>query len=152
MRCLLTAVFSILLAVQAHAMDSGLWSNLGALRRGDRIGIIQSNQKRIEGRFQSVTDSAVTIQACNEIAIPKDEVIRVYRRPGMRRLNRALIGAAAGVAAGAILSATAGDRFRNEGADVPAGQWVGGGAAVGAAIGALTGGGDHEVYRKPAPR
>ena len=144
-------VLSLLIAVQTFAADSGQWSNLGILNRGDRVGIVHTNQARTEGRFQSYTDSAITIQADREVLIPRQDVVRVYRRAGMRRLNRALLGAAAGIAAGAILSGTVGDRFRNEGADAPAAQWIGGGAAIGAAIGALTGSGYREVCRIRQP-
>ena len=54
---------------------------------------------------------------------------------------RALIGSAIGVLAGAILTGTVGNRFRNEGQEVPAGLWIAGGAGIGAAVGALAGGG-----------
>ena len=48
-------------------------------------------------------------------------------------------GRGLGLVAGAIINATAGERFRNEGGDITAGALVGG-AAVGAGIGALSGG------------
>lgn len=140
-----------LVAMQASAMDLGQWTNLSELGQGDRIGIVQSSQKCVEGRFVGSTADAITIQTDREVTVAKDDVVRVYRRPGLRRIHRAFIGAAAGLAAGAILSGTAGDRFRNEGADVPTGAWAGGGVAIGAAIGVLSGGGYHEIYRKPPP-
>lgn len=150
----LMAAVLALFEMQAIAMDLSQWDNLGALNPGDRIGIVQMNQKRIEGRYVRTTEDAITIEADQELTVAKQDVVRVYRRPGLRRIHRTIIGAAAGVAAGAILSATVGDRFRNEGASVPAGAWVGGGVAIGAGIGALSGGSYHEIYRRaptPAP-
>ena len=133
------------------AMDPSQWTNVQTLSPGDRVGVVQMNRKRIEGRFQGSTDSAITIQADHEVSIPKTEVVRVYKRGRMTRTTRAAIGAAAGVAAGAILSATAGDRFRNEGQDPQTAAWIAGGAGIGAAVGALTGSGYREIYRRPAP-
>lgn len=147
----LVAAALTLFTMQAIAEDLSQWSNLGALHRGDRIGIVQLSQKRIEGWFVRSTDDAITIQADQEVTVARQDVVRVYRRPRLRRIHRILIGSAAGVAAGGILTATVGERFRNEGADVPTGAWVGGGAAIGAAIGALSGGGYHEIYRTTPP-
>ena len=129
------------------AADDSKWTGVQSLRPGDRIGIIQSNQKRVEGEFRNATESSVTIQADRETTIAQDDVIRVYRRPHVSRSMRALIGGAVGLAGGAVVNATAGERFRNEGGDITAGALLGG-AAIGAGIGAITGGGYKTVYRK----
>ena len=147
-RLQIVIVLAAAMAVPAIARDNGLWTNLGDLRPGDRIGLIQSDSKRIEGRFQSFTDSQITLHGDREIAVQKDQVIRVYRRPRLRRPFRALIGAAIGAIAGALLNGTVGDRFRNEGQDLPGGALVGAGAGIGAGIGALSGGGYQTVYQR----
>jgi len=133
----------------ALAADPAQWANLGELRRGQRIGVVQTDQKRIEGRFEAFTDSAISLRADGEIVVAKEKVVRVYRRPRANRGVRALIGGAIGAAAGILLTNTVGDRFRNEGQDVPVGLWVGGGAGIGAGIGALTGGGYKTIYQQP---
>ena len=126
------------------------WATLQALKPGQMIGIIQSDQKRVEGPLEQVTESAITLRTGGEVTVPKENVIRVYRKPRANRLLRVAIGAAIGVAAGAILSGTAGERFRNEGQDVPAAAWIGGGAGMGAGVGALTGGGYQTLYQRSA--
>jgi len=143
-----TAILAAALTLPAFAEDHGLWSNLNHLKLGERIGVIQAGKKRIEGRFQGFNESAISVGAGQVVALPRSEVIRVYRRARIQRMKRALIGGAIGVAAGVLLTNTAGDRFRNEGQNPPAGLWIGGAAGIGAGIGALTGGGDRTVYER----
>src|SRR4051812_45346795 len=143
-------ILAAALAIPAVARDESQWSALTTLKPGARIGIIQADLKRIEGRFENFTDSTLTLRADREIIVPKESVVRVYRRPRTRRSIRAVAGGAIGAIAGAVLTGTVGDRFRNEGQDVPAGAWIAGGAAIGAGVGALTGGGYRTVYRRPS--
>ena len=142
------ALLAAVLTLPAFGADISMWSNLEGLRQGDRIGVVRSDQTRIEGRFQGFTEAAVSLRADQILTLPRDNVVRVYRRPRTRRALRALIGGAIGVVAGAVLTNTAGDRFRNEGQDVPAGAWIAGAAGIGAGIGALSGGGYHTVYKR----
>jgi len=135
---------ALLLLIPALAADSSDWTHVQSLHRGARIGVIQSDMKRVEGRFEGATATSITIDGA---AVPKDNVMRVYQRARVNRLARTLIGAGAGLAGGAIVNATASERFRNEGSDITAGA-IGGGVAIGAGIGALSGGGYHTVYRK----
>jgi len=93
--------------------DLANWKNLDALKAGDRVGVIQGNQKRLEGRFEAVTDAGITVDSKT---IAKDRVVRIYRPDGMNRGTRALIGAAVGAAVGVVITQTAGRRFANEGA------------------------------------
>lgn len=141
---------SIVIVLPGFAADASDWKNIQSLRSGDRIGIIQSDQKRIEGTFRNATDSGISLVADRDVTVPKDNVIRVYRRARVSRIYRTIIGAGIGLAGGAIVNATAGERFRNEGGDITAGAILGG-AAVGAGIGALTGGGYKTVYQRARP-
>ncbi len=141
-------ILAAVLIVPALAGDAGQWTNLRELRPGQRIGIVQSDLKRVEGRSEAFTDSGISVRVDREIVVTKENVVRVYRRPRAGRGIRALIGAAIGAIAGIVLTATVGDRFRNEGRDAPAGLWIGGGAGLGAGIGALTGGGYKTIYQR----
>ena len=137
----------LLISCTAFAADTAQWSNLQTLHPGDRIGIIQSNQKRVEGRFTRVGDSGITIDAGREITLTQDQVVRVYKRPRLTRSKWALVGAGLGLIVGAIINATAGQRFRNEGGDITAGALLGG-AGIGAGIAALSGGRYKTVYQR----
>ena len=135
--------FLLLISGTAFAADTNQWSNLQTLHAGDRVGIIQSNQKRVEGRFTHVGDSEITIGAGGEITLPQNQVVRVYKRPRLTRSKWVLVGAGLGLIGGAIINATVGERFRNEGGDITAGAMLGG-----AGIAALSGGADKTIYRR----
>jgi hypothetical protein len=128
------------------AQDDLTWDNLGTLKLGNRIGIIQSDRRWVEGRFAGFSDSGISIRADQLITIRKAKVILVCLRPRARRSLRVIVGTAIGAGAGVLLTATVGQRLRNEGQNVPASAWIAGGAAVGAGVGALRGGRYGAVY------
>jgi hypothetical protein len=134
----------------ALAADQAQWDDLRELRRGQRIGVVQSDLSNVEGRFEAFSDSTISLRADRDITLPKENVVRVYRRPRVGRGIRAIIGGAIGIIAGIILTETVGGRYRNEGEDVPAGLWIAGEAGVGAAVGALSGGGYTTIYQRSA--
>ena len=119
-----------------------------ALRKGDRVGVIQANRKRVEGRFESATDARITIQADQQITLEKTEVVRVYRPARHSRVFGAVLGAAIGVAAGGVADGTLGQRFRNEGDSPAQGLITAAGGAAGAGIGAAVTGGYRTVYQR----
>jgi hypothetical protein len=141
-------ILSVIMTAPAYAQDDRNWTNLGTLKSGDRICVIQSDAQRVEGLFVEFSDSGISIRTGQATVIARDRVVRVYRQPRTRRSLRAVVAAAIGVAAGVMLSSTVGQRFRNEGQDNPAAAWIAGGAALGAGVGALTGGGSRTVYRR----
>lgn len=147
-RQLTPAILVAMMAVPAFAWDDRTWDNLATLKPGDRIGAIQSDLKRVEGRFAGFSDSGISIRGDQMATVAKEKVVRVYRRPRTRRSLRVVIGAAIGTGAGVLLNQTAGTRFRNEGQDVPSGAWIAGAAGIGAGIGALSGGGYRTVYQR----
>jgi hypothetical protein len=141
-------MLALLSAGAGRAEDAGQWSNLQGLRKGDRIGVIQTNQRRVEGRFESATDSRITLRADREISLEKGEVARVYRPARHGRVFGAVLGGAIGVAAGGVLDGTVGQRFRNE-SDGPAkGLLTAAGAGVGAGIGAAVTGWYRTIYQR----
>jgi hypothetical protein len=144
----LALILAAALAGPALAADNSAWTNLSMLKPGTRIGIIQSDMKRVEGLFEGFTESGIIVRTDRDVTLRKEEVVRVYRRPRVNRPIRAAVGAAIGAAGGAILSSTAGTRFRNEGQDISDAAFIGGGVGIGAAIGALSGGGYHTVYQR----
>jgi len=140
-------IIALLFSLSLHAQDAQ-WTSLKSLRKGDRVGVIQSNQKRVEGLFESVTDSRITLQADREISIEKSDVVRVYQPARHGRLFGTVLGAAIGVAAGGVLDGTVGQRFRNEGDSPAKGLLTAGGAGVGAGIGAAATGHYRTLYRQ----
>ena len=140
----------LLLAAQVGtAQDSNQWSNVQALRKGVRVGVIQANQKRVEGRFESASDSRITLQADQIVTVEKSDVVRVYQPPKHSRVFGAILGGAIGVAGGAAVDGTFGQYLRNEGHGPAAGVMTAIGGGAGAGIGAAVTGGYRTVYRKP---
>ena len=140
----------LLLAAQAgFAQDVSQWSSVQALRKGDKVGVIQADQKRVEGRFESATDARITLQADQLITLEKAQVVRVYRPARHSRVFGAVLGGAIGVAAGGVADGTVGQRFRNEGDSPARGLITAVGGAAGAGIGAAVTGGYQTVYQRP---
>jgi hypothetical protein len=135
----------LLVAMCAGAADTSQWSGVRELKKGDRVGIVQTDMKRVEGRLDSASDDAITVDG---VTVPKDRVVRVYRRPRMNRAVRVLIGAGIGAAAGGLVDGTFGAYLRNESHGPDAGLITGLSVAGGAGIGAASGGGYKTVYQR----
>ncbi len=141
----------LLLLTLAHAgfaADVGDWGGVRALGKGDRVGVIQMNSKRVEGRFDSATDTNITIQADQPLTLEKSDVARVYRPAKHGRVFGLVLGGAIGVAAGGIVDGTVGRFFRNEGGSPAAGVITAIGGAAGAGLGAAATGGYRTVYQR----
>src|ERR1035441_1525366 len=135
-----TAVLlAAILAAPAIARENTNWDYLRMLRSGQRIGVVQSDQTRTEGVFGGFSESGISVRTDRVIIVPKEQVMRVYRRPRLSRTLRAVLGAGIGVAVGAVLNRTIGQYLRNEAHDTSEAGWIGAGAAVGAGIGAVSG-------------
>lgn len=154
----LAGMLAALLALPALGADTNTdWTHVETLHRGTRIGVVQADQKRVEGRFDSATASAIALDSGGMLSIEKDNVIRVYKS-GTSRKKRMLIGAAVGLAAGATVAVTVSPRLNNEGffggANGGAGAVaaVGGGAGIGLAVGGLSGNGYQTIYQKQGGR
>ena len=139
----------LLLAAQAGlAQDTSQWSSVQSLRKGDRVGVIQANQKRLEGRFESATDARLALRADQVLTLEKAEVVRVYRPARHSRVFGAVLGAAIGLAAGGAIDFTVEQYFRNETGGTPKGAVTAIGGAAGAGIGAAVTGGYRTVYQR----
>ncbi len=132
------------------AGDAGQWNRVRRLHAGTRVAIDLSDQRRVEGRFARASEADLTYQASREITVSRDDIIRVSRRPRLSRTVRTLLGAAIGLGGGAIVNATLGARFANEGRDITA-VTLGGGVAIGAGIGAIAGSGYKIIYQRSTP-
>jgi hypothetical protein len=141
-------LYTLMLSTAAFGADSAQWSSVRELKKGDRIGVIQTDMKRVEGRFESASDDGITVAGDVIVTVPKDKVARVYRRPRLNRVARVVVGGAIGAAGGAVVDGTFGQYLRNEGHGPDAGVITGLSAAGGAGIGAASGGGYATVYRR----
>lgn len=144
-------IAGLLLAAAApvgFAQGTNQWSSVQLLRKGDRVGVIQSNQKRVEGRFEGATDARITLQADQQVTLERADVVRVYRPARHGRVFGAVLGGAIGVAAGAVVDGTLGQYFRNETGGAAKGIITAAGGAAGAGIGAAMTGGYRTVYQR----
>ena len=140
----LAAVF-LLVSLAGWAQE---WSNVLSLRKGDRVGVIQSNQRRVEGRFQRATESGIALQAGQVVTVEKADVVRVYKLAKHSRAFGAIVGGAIGVAAGAVVDGTFGQYLRNEGHGPAVGVTTVIGAGAGAGVGLAATGRYQTVYRR----
>lgn len=135
-----------------RAADSGNdWNQIGRIGQGQRVAVIKTDLKRLEGAFAGSTADSIELAASRTtVSISRLDVMRVTtlggRRPGAMKKG-AIIGAAVGLAAG--LGAT----LATGGADglgwiVTAGN-AGVGSAIGFGLGAVIPA-DTTVYRRPA--
>jgi hypothetical protein len=145
---LLIAGLLVLAAQAGLAQETSPWSSVQSLHKGERIGVIQADQKRVEGRFESATDARLTLRADQEITLEKAEVVRVYRPARHGRAFGAVLGGAIGLALGGVTDATLGQYFRNETGGTAPGLITAIGGAAGAGIGAAATGGYRTVYQR----
>ena len=137
--------FAILILTSPACFSA--WEDVVALHKGQRIGLVESGNKQIEGRFDSATASTITVEENGTVkSLSREQVVRVYTRPKLNRVARIAIGAAIGAVAGAALDASVGRRFSNEGKEIgPALYAISMG--VGAGLGAASGGGYQTLYQ-----
>jgi hypothetical protein len=128
------------------------WDNLKELRPGQKIQVVDSKMKTLNGPFVSVSDESITLQVGkSEQSVARAEVVRVSVRDTSHRTRNMLLGS--GIAGGIAIAATVVPLAisANEGgscgvcvAAIAAG--FGGGAALGAIPGSRT------IYRAEVPR
>jgi hypothetical protein len=148
--------FSILiLGTALTARDLTDWQNLRQLSATRGIEVVKKDGEAVKGSLARFSDDAITLQTKQgEVTVVRTDVSRVRLRS--HRTRNTLIGAGIGAGAGAAVGAGLGVRLENEsGGDFAnlKGAVIGGFAAAGALVGAITGtflGGRHaEIYRAP---
>jgi len=79
------------------------WDNLNSLHAGDKIQVRETNAKKVTGKFLSVSDASISLEADGASqSIQKQEVESVKWMKNRHRLRNALIlgGVGAGIGAG----------------------------------------------------
>lgn len=135
----------LLVLLSADLQD---WKNLEVLKAGDRVGVVSTDMKKVEGLLRSVTENGIEVDGT---VVAKDKVVRVYRPVGMSRTKRTLIGAGVGVAVGAVINGTFGRMFHNDGGNfggINDAGWYAVSVGAGAGIGALSGSGYVTQYQR----
>lgn len=146
-RFVLTAALAALLnfggpALRAAEREDPMndWGNLARLTPGQRVEVIDMNLKRTRGVFRGTSAEELQIETspAGITTVPKAQVFRVSRTEKSKRMRNALIGMAAGAAAGLVTGALVDRSFSEDGENiakmlfVPIG--IGAGAGIGAAV------------------
>ena len=96
---MLMALFSVSLRAQQPGKDS--WDNLNRLQAGQKIQVVQMNMKSLKGNFLGFSDEMISLRVKNdEVAVPREEVLRVSLRGKPKRGRNTLIIAGVGAAVG----------------------------------------------------
>ena len=97
---MLMALFSVSLRAQQPGKDS--WDNLNRLQAGQKIQVVQMNMKSLKGNFLGFSDEMISLRVKNdEVAVPREEVLRVSLGGKPKRGRNTLIIAGVGAAVGA---------------------------------------------------
>ena len=112
------------------------WGRLSAIRAGETVRIETASGNQT-GRFISASENNVrfTSDGGAEVSVARSDAKRVYVQSKSRRVRNTIIGAAVGVAVGAVIYGTLGTLFRNEG-DEQTGYMLALPIAAGTAVGA----------------
>jgi hypothetical protein len=135
----LTLAAALLLAsVPLQAQDTlGNWSRLSSVETGAKLAVKLKNGKTVDGRFNSISDSALTlkVKGSNQ-ELRKDDIQTIHLVTRKSATKATLIGAGIGAGAGALAGAVGGREGDFDKLDqaVTAGFTV-----IGAGIGALSG-------------
>jgi hypothetical protein len=144
------AIVAILLGmplVSRAQTANNSWAALNTLHAGQKIEIVETNLKKHKGTFSTVTDEALQLREGGaDVAIDRENVMRVTLLDKSHRLRNALILGAVGAGAGAGIGAAStrcsgsnsGLDFCGLGRSIAIGGGavlgLGGGAGIGAAI------------------
>ena len=130
-------IATLLLAAATLLGAEGSWADVVALRPNEKIQVVKRDKKSLQGEVVRADAEHVTLTVGGQAtSVAKADVVRISRSAG--RTRNALLGAAIGVGASAVVGAFLQKRLYNEGGNgdqaLAASLAVGGG--LGAAIGA----------------
>jgi len=139
------AILAMVLVVLATAVavaqtSEESWENLTQLRVGQKIQVVDIDLKSHNGTFLSFSEEAISLRVGKkEIALPRQNVLRVSNREKTKRWRNVLLGAAIMGAAGLGIGAAMDTKFTEKGEGntmkkflTPIG--LAAGAALGAAV------------------
>ena len=126
-------VLACLLAIPAWAqVIPGRWEKVEALKLGSQITMDLKSGDRIEGNFEGLSPSEISLRTGSaQAAIPRSEIQKITTRQHDRRWDSALLGAGIGAGIGGIVIA------RRPPASDPIALVATGAVAIGAGLGAL---------------
>ncbi len=131
------AIVSFLVAASALLAAEGSWTDVVALPPNEKIQVVKRDKKSLHGEVVRADADQVTLTVGGQaITVAKADVVRISRAAGRKR--NALIGAAIGLGASAVVGGLLQTYLNNETGNgdqaLAASLAVGGG--LGAAIGA----------------
>jgi hypothetical protein len=95
--------------VSSAQVGKSSWTNLSALLSGQRIQVVEMNNKKNTGTFLSATDAAITMkEKSGEQTFQKQDVRLVWLMKNKHRLRNTFIGAGVGAGVGAGIGAATG--------------------------------------------
>ena len=143
-------LFALLASPWAFAQSSlDRWDNLGEVRTGRKIEVVDKKMKPVEGQFVSYSEEAILLRVGqDQVSIPRAEVASVKDREGPRRARNAWLGMAIGAAGGLAIGTIRGKTYHEEGeTGVFILVWTPIGAGIGAGVGAALPAGQKTIYR-----
>ena len=143
------------LVVAQPVLDS--WENLGQLRVGQKVEVVDAKMKPLRGRFVGYSGEAVRLLVGkDEVSVDRSNVVSIKNREGPRRARNAWLGLGIGAGVGAVVGLIQGKTYHEEGeTGVFMLVWTPIGAGVGAGVGAMLPARDVTIYRVrdlPPPR
>ena len=144
---LLLSVIAPPLVLAQSALDS--WDNLGRVRIGQKIEVVDLKLKPRQGQFVSYSEQAIVLHVGqDQLSIQRAEVVSVKDREGARRARNAWLGLGIGAAGGAAVGAIRGKTYHEEGETaVFMLAWTPIGAGIGAGAGAALPARQATIYR-----
>ncbi len=130
------------------------WDNIGRLKAGRRIQVVDMKLKATEGRFLRYSDAGIVVRThAGEVLIPRANVFSIKDRESSHRGRNTLIGLGAGAAAGLTIGAIKGKTYHETGeTPVFVAVWTPIGAGIGAAVGAVIPTGQVTIFRATPER
>lgn len=125
------------------------WERLGQIRTGQRIEVVTSRMKSVQGTFLGFTEQSISIKGSpDEVSIPRAEVVSIRNKETDHRKRNVLLGLAIGAAGGLAAGVIRGATYHEEGETgvfVMVATPIG--AGIGAAVGAALPSGSATIYR-----